>query len=482
MGAAVIISLAEVRAQKQRVELRQQLPAQCDRWLDTLEEHMTEPTPTLEQMTRAVGEVRQELTGSLTAAVLEQRYRPEREQPHAPCPQCGRVVAARGVVSRTVETGVGEGEVSRPYFYCVPCGHGFAPLDTVLGLAPGRKQFDLQQAAAKLTAEVPSETAQELCRELTGMTLSSAGMHELSNAVAEGIGVVEVAPTREEIAAQIAAVAAGRRWRPVLVLAIDGAEVPTRPETAKSSRAGRKKVRAKRARWQGQWREAKGLRFYLVDEDRIVHLLSWHQIQSAEELFAAVAQVKAAGLIPAEQVRLCGVADGAPWIWHGVAQLFPTARAILAYYHCSQHIHAVAALHYGAGAAAALEWVEATMARLFAGEVDGVIWGLQRMRPATATTAAAIDKLIGYLREHSHRLNYGAQRKGGYPLGSGGIEAANKFICHARLKRSGAWWYVANSNHMLALRCAKCNGTFERVFDRYKQTVLAKSQQKNVKK
>jgi hypothetical protein len=42
-------------------------------------------------------------------------------------------------------------------------------------------------------------------------------------------------------------------------------------------------------------------------------------------------------------------------------------------------------------------------------------------------------------------------------LGSGGIESSNKFICHVRLKRSGAWWYEANSNHMLALRCAKYN-------------------------
>ncbi len=41
---------------------------------------------------------------------------------------------------------------------------------------------------------------------------------------------------------------------------------------------------------------------------------------------------------------------------------------------------------------------------------------------------------------------------------------------------------MANSNHMLALRCAKYNGTFERVFTRYKQTMLIKSQQKNVKK
>ncbi|SRR5712692_806355 len=212
------------------------------------------------------------------------------------------------------------------------------------------------------------------------------------------------------------------------------------PETARGSRAGRKTHRAKCARWQGQGREAKGFRCYLLDDARIVHLLSWHQIQSDEELLTALKQVKDAGLIPAERVRLGVVADGAPWIWSGVAQLFPSAQEILDYYHCSQHVHAVAELHNGTGAAAALEWVEATMARLFAGETDGVIWGLQRMRPATDTTAAAIDKLSIYLCQHSHRLNYGTRRRAGCPLGSGGIESANKFICYVRLKRSGAWW------------------------------------------
>ncbi len=482
MGAAAVISLAEVREKKQRTAVRQQLHERFDLWLDAVEAEMKEPRPTLEQMTRTLWERRQELMGSLTEALVARRYGNEQEQQRAPCPQCGRAGAARAVVSRTVDTLVGVVEVDRPYFYCVPCAHGFFPLDAALGLAEGHKQFDLQRAAAKLTAEVPYETARELFAELTGVPLGTERLHTLTNAVAEGLGVLDVAPSRGELAAQIAAVAVGRRHRPILVLAIDGALVPTRPDMAHGQRPGRKKHRAKRARWQGQWREAKGFRGYLLDEDRIVHLLSWHQIQSEEELFAALRQVKDAGLLPAEAVRLCVVADGAPWIWKGVAQLFPTAREILDYYHCSQHIHTVAEQHYGAGAPAALEWVEATMARLFAGEVDGVIWGLQRMRPATAVAAAAIDKLSSYLREHSPRINYGAQRKAGYPSGSGGIEAANKFICHARLKRSGAWWYVANSNHMLALRCAKYNGTFERVFERYRQAILTKSQQKNVKK
>jgi hypothetical protein len=482
MGAAAIISLAEVREKKQRAEGRQELHERFDQWLDILEEQMKEPKPTLEQITRAVWQARQELTGSLTEALVQQRYRTEHAQRTASCPQCGRGVAARAVVSRTVETLVGSVALDRPYFYCVPCGQGFFPLDAAVGVAAGRKQFDVQQAAAKLAAEVPYETAQELFQALTGVELSTAWMHELTNTVGEGLGVLDVAPPREELAAKIVAVAEGRRWRPIVVLAIDGADVPTRPDVAKGRRPGRKQRRAKRARWHGQWREAKGFRFYLVDDDRIVHLLSWHQIQSDEELFAALQQVKDAGLLPEEQVRLCVVADGAHWIWQGVQQLFPTAVEILDYYHCAEHVHALAAVQYEDRPEQALEWVEATMARLFAGEVDGVIWGLQRMRPATAPAAPAVADLVGYLQNNRERIHYRSQRKAGYPLGSGGIEAAHKFICHVRLKRSGAWWYVANSNHMLALRCAKYNGTFERVFDRYKQTLLAKSQQKNVKK
>src|SRR5262252_5707599 len=52
----------------------------------------------------------------------------------------------------------------------------------------------------------------------------------------------------------------------------------------------------------------------------------------------------------------------------------------------------------------------------------------------------------------SSNLGYGKFRRGGYPLGSGVIESSNTFMCHARLKRSGAWWYEATSNQMLALR------------------------------
>ena len=86
--------------------------------------------------------------------------------------------------------------------------------------------------------------------------------------------------------------------------------------------------------------------------------------------------------------------------------------------------------------------------------MDWAIEGLQALQPRDTQAAEDIRKLIGFLRNSEGRLHDRAARKGGYPLGSGGIESANKCISHVRLKRSGAWWYVEKANHMRALRCA----------------------------
>jgi hypothetical protein len=97
------------------------------------------------------------------------------------------------------------------------------------------------------------------------------------------------------------------------------------------------------------------------------------------------------------------------------------------------------------------------------------------MKPTNAQAAEERGKLIRDLQRHQERLDYRFARKGGSPMGSGGIESANKFICHVRLKRSGAWWSVTNANQMLALRCAKYNGTFDRVFARDRQRLQDRS-------
>jgi hypothetical protein len=83
--------------------------------------------------------------------------------------------------------------------------------------------------------------------------------------------------------------------------------------------------------WKGKrgkdkYQEVKGFRLYLVDRDRIIHLISWHQIQNDKQLAEALLTIKEAGLIPEEKIRLCAIGDGASWIWNRVREIFPSIK------------------------------------------------------------------------------------------------------------------------------------------------------------
>jgi hypothetical protein len=170
--------------------------------------------------------LRQDLTGGLTETILTHAHADEQSRKQAPCPQCDRLLTARPAMTRTVETLVGVVQFERPYFYCRTCRRGFYPFDEVLHLAPGRLQLDVQQAAAKVVIEMPYDEAQTFYHDLTGVSMGSERMHTLTNHAAQGLTVLDVAPSREQIEERIAAVAAGTWRRPVVVLGID-ADVPT---------------------------------------------------------------------------------------------------------------------------------------------------------------------------------------------------------------------------------------------------------------
>ena len=80
MGAAEVIAFEEVRARKQWDTLRHQLHERFDQWLDTLETQWHEPPTTLPQMTATVGNLRQQLTGGITEAIVAHVHRGEHDR------------------------------------------------------------------------------------------------------------------------------------------------------------------------------------------------------------------------------------------------------------------------------------------------------------------------------------------------------------------------------------------------------------------
>lgn len=371
------------------------------------------------------------------------------------CEKCKTSLRYKYTKEVKTNTTIGQLNFQFPYFYCPKCKSYHSPHQEVLNIRPGKYQYDVQKIAARMSSDGTFEETSELLKDIYGFDISPDTVHRLTNDLAAEVQLAEITPTPEEVRQIVAKISEGKHRRPVFVFATDGAMVPVRTAPKNTPNC---------------WREAKGVRGYLLDDDKIVHLFSWHQISSKKEFASYLLEIKEKGIIPADQVRLCFIGDGADWIWETVNAIFPDCRQVLDYFHCSQHLFDFAKERFGSGSVKGREWVEQTKVRLFHNNIAHVISGLKRFKCDTSEARKSRDKLIRYLSTHKDRVVYGKLRRGGYPLGSGAIESANKFISHVRLKRSGAWWKVEFANNILKLRCAKYNKKFDKLFHDYEQS------------
>src|SRR4029453_2939669 len=162
--AAEIIVLNDVRARQERQAIRQQLHERFDEWLDEVEAQLPETPATLAQVSETIWSLRQALTARVAQTLIAQTHAAARDQKH-------------------------------------------------LGWSTGQMHPDVQQAAADLATAMPFETASAMLERLSGIAVSSERIHPLTNQVAEGLSVLEVAPSRDAIDQRVAEVAAGRFCR-----------------------------------------------------------------------------------------------------------------------------------------------------------------------------------------------------------------------------------------------------------------------------
>jgi hypothetical protein len=432
--------------------------------LDEIEKDVSMESIT--DISKSLFQNRSAIMGQAASALIEKKYGYLLDQEYCECPLCSRRIKAQSdKARREIETVVGPVTLYRPYFYCRTCAFGFYPLDDALGLSSHKAQLDIQELEAWLAAEMPYDTASEALERCAGIQLSNHHAHDVVNEIAADIQLLDVCPDKTQIHRQVDKLAEGKFRRPVFMIGIDGAHAPIRPEP--SPRSGK--------RGKGDWREVKGFRMYLLNGRQIVHLISWHQIKSDKELGNDLLAIKQAGLIPEDKVRICTIGDGAPWIWNRIKEVYPDAKQVLDYYHCSEYLHDLANAQYGKNSQQSREWVEATLSLLFMNDADEIIADIKSIQPASDDARKQIDKTIGYLTERKDMIKYGALKRGGYHIGSGGIESSNKFIANVRLKRSGAWWYPTNANNILKLRCAKYNKTFDRIMEHRKKKKARRS-------
>ena len=423
----------------------------------------------LADISKAIFQERSEILGRLILGFIEKKFSDFLNQETYSCLKCSKQLGSRGKRPKTIQTLAGKFELLRPYFYCIDCQIGYYPLDEALCLSKSSKQYDVQDIEAWLSSETTYEVASETYERITGDKLSEQHMYETTNAIGEGLDILDVCPSKETINKLIDEMSEGKFRRPIIMIAIDGAHIPTRPEPTPHKRKGK--------RGKGKWKEVKGFRIYILGTNKITHLISWHQVCTDEELAENLLTIKESCLIPEEKVRICLIGDGAPWIWNRSKEIFPEAKEILDYYHCSEHLHNVGDALYGKHTIDAQQWAETILTRIYFGYIEEVLTYIGKVLEGlnndedvkSGELKDKIDKLYNYILNHRGKMDYSSARRAGYHIGSGAIETSNKFISHTRMKRSGSWWYISNANNMLKIRCAKYNGTYDAIIGKYKK-------------
>jgi len=137
--------------------------------------------------------------------------------------------------------------------------------------------------------------------------------------------------------------------------------------------------------------------------------------------------------------------------WNLAAEHFPAATQIVDWYHASERIGDLGRALHGEGTAQTTAWVERQLARLAAGQVQGLVAAWRRLR-CRGPAVAVRDEQVGYFTNQASRMAYARYRERGLDIGSGMVESAGKAVIGAREKGPGMRWSVPGAQAVANVR------------------------------
>lgn len=404
-----------------------------------------EESETAGEMEARVAAVFREAGAAALGELLSARFG-RQEGRWRPC-ACGGRMRFERYRARKVLTVLGPAEVKRAYYRCQACKATYYVGAEELGDAEGGKTIGVQEALSLLAGHMPFEESADKVERLLGIHTCTSEVEKHAEAWGERLEEEwesEVEAVFEEHAEVLPEAAPER-----LYVALDGCKTPL-VDAWRETRVG--------AVYDTRGRDEEG-----VDEAGRTTYVG--VVYRPYEEFGRRLYVEALrrGLGRAKEEVVLG--DGAPWIWELAAMHFPNATHIVDWYHVSKHLWDVADKVYGQGSPQAKDWVERQQARLRAGEVEGVIRSLRRLKPPPQA-AETVRKNIDYLRTNRERMKYNEYRERGLHIGSGIVESACKHLVNQRLKRSGMRWTQRGAQATLNLRVLDLNGRWDAYWNR----------------
>jgi hypothetical protein len=110
------------------------------------------------------------------------------------------------------------------------------------------------------------------------------------------------------------------------------------------------------------------------------------------------------------------------------------------------------------------EWVTERLVRILHGNAPGVAAGIRRsatLKKLKKETRKSIDLCANYLLNKSPYLKYNYYLKEGFPIATGVIEGACRYLIKDRMDVTGARWTLKGAEAVIKLRSLRSSGDFE---------------------
>ena len=102
--------------------------------------------------------------------------------------------------------------------------------------------------------------------------------------------------------------------------------------------------------------------------------------------------------------------------------------------------------------------------KILKGEVDSVVRGLRWVgthQNLSKKKAKKLESICTYFRNNAHRMRYDEYLEEGYPIASGVIEGACRYVVKDRMERTGMRWVLNGAHSMLELRSVHASGLWD---------------------
>jgi hypothetical protein len=376
--------------------------------------------------------------------------------------------------------------------YSLPKQESVFPLDAELNLPPDKYSHELRRLSAKELAKQSFDDVVEFVDTMTGGHIPKRQTQELAVKVSRDFDSYYEQRQYQE----------PEDTEDLLVLQTDGKgivmhEVDLRPGTRAAAERARHANQAPARVSAGVKSNRKRMAQVASIHSQAAHVRTPEEIMAkadeAEDetakkskpprpqnkrVFASVEKEQAdvIGEVRAEAVRRdpdqrrpwVVLVDGAETqlelILYCIAECSFNAAVILDFIHVAEYVWRAARAFFGAGSPETETWVKDQLLKILHGQAKKVASAMRKRATQRDLSGAGLDmvtKSANYLVKYEKFLRYDQYLAAGYPIATGVIEGACRYLVKDRMEVTGARWRLKDAEAILKLRALRASGDFD---------------------